>query len=233
MAALQAFRKLTKRFLLTLLFFGALLTTIQSVTGLKPAKIVRYVYQKAEHSLKDVSFVKVHPKFQTAAAWKQVPMKPRQISGASIKAEKSLKAVDWTQYPSTVVTATGYTAGVESTGKTPKQPTYGITYSGVKVTRDFLSTIAADPSVFPIGTILYIPGYGFGVVADTGSAIKGHKIDLYFDTVEDVYDQWGKRKLRVYIVKKGNGTLTQEMLKHLNNQDSMQVYLQEPPQKAT
>ena len=96
------------------------------------------------------------------------------------------------------VTATGYTAGVESTGKTPKHPQYGITYSGVKVRRDkeTVSTIAADPKLFPLGSILYIPGYGYGIVADTGSAIKGNKIDLYFPTTKQVYKEWGKRMLK-------------------------------------
>ena len=79
------------------------------------------------------------------------------------------------------VTATGYTAGYESTGKKPGHPQYGITYSGVKVKRDrnTLSTIAADPDVFPLGSILYIPGYGYGIVADIGSAIKGQNRSLF------------------------------------------------------
>ncbi len=120
------------------------------------------------------------------------------------------------RYPRINVTATGYYAGVESTGKTPSHPGYGITYSGVKVRRDHFSTIAADPSVFPLGTILYIPGYGYGVVSDTGSAIKGHIIDLYFETKEDVYKQWGKKKVDVYIIREGNGSVTEEMMNDLN-----------------
>ena len=72
----------------------------------------------------------------------------------------------------------------------------------MKVRRDFVSTIAADPKVFPIGTLLYIPGYGYGVVADTGSAIKGNKIDLYFETTRQVYKQWGKRSVRVDVLIK-------------------------------
>ncbi|MBR2569822.1 MAG: hypothetical protein IKE34_11645, partial [Paenibacillus sp.] len=56
------------------------------------------------------------------------------------------------------VTATGYTAGEESTGKRPGHPAYGITYSGVKVKRGYVSTVAADLAVFPLGSILYIPG---------------------------------------------------------------------------
>ena len=84
-----------------------------------------------------------------------------------------------------------------------------MTYSGVKVKRDLYSTIAADLNVFPLGTILFVPGYGYGVVADTGSAIKGNRLDLYYETVQDVYNQWGKKTVNVYIVQKGTGTLSE------------------------
>lgn len=117
------------------------------------------------------------------------------------------------------VTATGYTAGYESTGKKPGHPQYGITYSGVKVKRDrnTLSTIAADPDVFPIGSILYVPGYGYGIVADIGSAIKGQKIDLYFSTTKQVFKEWGKKDVEVQVIKTGSGKCTEEMLKTLDN----------------
>ncbi|MGM0881904.1 MAG: 3D domain-containing protein [Bacillota bacterium] len=114
------------------------------------------------------------------------------------------------------VVATGYTAGVESTGKRPGHPQYGITYSGVKVRRDQVSTIAADTRLFPIGTLLYIPGYGYGVVADTGSAIKGKRIDLYFETIKEVYEQWGKRTVYVEVLRKGTGKLSQAWLNKIN-----------------
>ncbi|MBB6633739.1 3D domain-containing protein [Cohnella thailandensis] len=110
------------------------------------------------------------------------------------------------------VVATGYTAGVESTGKRPGHPQYGITYSGVKVRRGKLSTIAADPKLFPIGTILFIPGYGYGIVADTGSKIKGRKIDLYFPSKRQVFQEWGKKTVDVRVIKKGNGKVTESML---------------------
>lgn len=117
------------------------------------------------------------------------------------------------------VMATGYTAGIESTGKRPSHPQYGITYSGVKVRRDkdTVSTIAADLKVFPLGTILYIPGYGYGVVADKGSAIKGKKIDLYFSTTKQVFKEWGKKEVEVQVIRKGSGKLTEAMLKELGN----------------
>ncbi|WP_283214688.1 3D domain-containing protein [Paenibacillus sp. HWE-109] len=118
------------------------------------------------------------------------------------------------------VTATGYFAGKESTGKNPDHPEYGITFSGIKVKRDHkaLSTIAADTSVFPLGTVLFIPGYGYGVVADTGSAIKGKKIDLYFDTKDQVYKEWGKKTVKVFVVKEGQGKVTELIWNQLKDE---------------
>jgi len=129
---------------------------------------------------------------------------------------KRMETPNLSEYEKVSVMATGYTAGVESTGKDISHPEYGITYSGVEVRRDLYSTIAADITIFPIGTVLYIPSYGYGVVSDTGSAIKGYKIDLYFDTVDDVYTQWGKKMIDVYLVSYGNGVVTENILEEYN-----------------
>ncbi len=142
-------------------------------------------------------------------------------------AEKEARGPDLSGYEKRKVIATGYTAGIESTGKQPGHPTYGITYSGVKVKRDLYSTIAADLDIFPIGTILFIPEYGYGVVADKGGAIKGEKLDLYYETVEDVYAFWGKRELEVSIVRMGDGKLTEADLTALNEEEDMQVFRQQ------
>ncbi|WP_028551154.1 3D domain-containing protein [Paenibacillus sp. UNC451MF] len=127
---------------------------------------------------------------------------------------------DISHYTAVEVTATGYYAGKESTGKTPGHPEYGVTFSGMKVQRDknSFSTIAADPSVFPLGTVLWIPGYGYGIVADTGSAIKGKRIDLYFETKDQVYREWGKKTLNVFVVKKGDGKITKMIWSQLENE---------------
>lgn len=71
---------------------------------------------------------------------------------------------------------------------------------------------------------MYIPDYGYGVVADTGSAIKGNKIDLYYHTVEDVYENWGKRDVDVYIIEMGEGQITEDTLIELNENQAMQVF---------
>lgn len=147
------------------------------------------------------------------------------VSSEEVTQPASLEeTLDLDQYKKHEVVATGYTAGAESTGKTPDHPAYGITYSGVKVTRDLYSTIAADLDVFPIGTILYIPDYGYGIVADKGGAIRGNKIDLYYPTVEEVYEEWGKKTVDVYVIEQGEGKLTEEVLADLNNTEALQVF---------
>lgn len=130
------------------------------------------------------------------------------------------KGQDLSSYKAVEVTATGYYAGRESTGKNPGHPEYGVTFSGMKVTRDVesFSTIAADPKVFPIGTVLYIPGYGYGIVADTGGAIKGKRIDLYFETKDQVYKEWGKKTLNVFVVKKGDGKINETLWNQLKSE---------------
>lgn len=59
-------------------------------------------------------------------------------------------------------------------------------------------TIAADTSVFPYGTVMHVPGYGWGRVEDVGSAIKGHRIDLFFNRHGQA-KQWGRRTLQVKV----------------------------------
>lgn len=59
--------------------------------------------------------------------------------------------------------------------------------------------VAVDPKVIPLGTKLYVEGYGYAIAADTGSAIKGMKIDLCFNTLEEVR-RFGRKKVRVHIL---------------------------------
>lgn len=54
------------------------------------------------------------------------------------------------------------------------------------------------------------------MVADTGSAIIGNKIDLYYDTVEQVYEQWGKKEVEVYIIEYGNGAVCDSTIEEYN-----------------
>jgi 3D (Asp-Asp-Asp) domain-containing protein len=56
--------------------------------------------------------------------------------------------------------------------------------------------VAVDPSVIPLGTRLTIPGYGEGIAADTGGAVRGATIDLWFPTTADAL-AWGRRTVTI------------------------------------
>lgn len=59
--------------------------------------------------------------------------------------------------------------------------------------------IATDPNFIPLGTRVFIPGYGYAVAEDTGGAIVGNIIDVAFDTVGECYE-WGRQYIEIYIL---------------------------------
>jgi 3D (Asp-Asp-Asp) domain-containing protein len=78
------------------------------------------------------------------------------------------------------VTATGYSLS-------------GHTSTGLPVG---VGVVAVDPTVIPLGTRLTIPGYGEGVAADTGTAVQGNTIDLWFRSLADAM-AWGRRTVTI------------------------------------
>ncbi|MCM3478913.1 G5 and 3D domain-containing protein [Caldibacillus thermoamylovorans] len=60
--------------------------------------------------------------------------------------------------------------------------------------------IAVDPSVIPLGTKVYVEGYGYAIAADTGTRIKGNKIDVFFASQSDAY-RWGQRTVKIRILQ--------------------------------
>jgi len=63
-----------------------------------------------------------------------------------------------------------------------------------------LGTVAVDPAVIPLGSRLYIEGYGFGRAEDVGSSIKGDRIDVFLESFEATR-RWGVRRVKVYILE--------------------------------
>jgi peptidoglycan hydrolase CwlO-like protein len=79
--------------------------------------------------------------------------------------------------------------------------TDGFTASGSRTIRDpnGYSTIAVDPRFIPMGSKVYIEGYGYAIAADTGSAIKGNIIDVFFNTEAQALN-WGRRNVSIRII---------------------------------
>jgi uncharacterized protein YabE (DUF348 family) len=88
--------------------------------------------------------------------------------------------------------ATAYEPGPQSCGIYAD----GYTYTGKKAT---YGIAAVDPKIIPLGTKLYIEGYGFAAAEDIGSDIKENRIDVCYDTVREAL-LWGRKKVKVYIL---------------------------------
>lgn len=74
------------------------------------------------------------------------------------------------------------------------------TASGTKPKANY--TIAVDTRIIPLGSILYIEGFGYFIAQDTGSAIKGNRIDIFVDSHQQAL-KLGRKKANVYLLKKG------------------------------
>lgn len=121
-------------------------------------------------------------------AKEKASVKTLSVNGHTIKVNRVLNNF----------TLTAYTAGPESTGKDKGDEGYGVTASGTKVAEG--RTISVDPDIIPIGWWVYIEGIGFRRAEDTGSAIKGKKIDVYFESLSYANKFGTKRGRTVYVI---------------------------------
>ena len=139
----------------------------------------------------------VEEKILTPATDKIVEVGTRKEEPKKTETEKSSKA----SAPSgNVINGKEYSKvlKVKATAYTPYDSgCTGMTYSGTKAG---FGTIAVDPKVIPLGTKVYIPGYGVATALDTGGAIKGNKIDVCYPTKGEAFN-WGVKNLNVYILK--------------------------------
>lgn len=74
---------------------------------------------------------------------------------------------------------------------------HGLTATGIPARHGI---VAVDPDVIPLGTRVYISGYGVALAADTGGAIIGNKIDLCMESSVEAW-QFGRRSIKVYILE--------------------------------
>ena len=119
-----------------------------------------------------------------AEAEAAIPSRGESITDTSTPGESSGS----TALSTLTMQSTAYTGGtLTATGSKPIYNPGGI------------STIAVDPNVIPLGSKVYVSGYGTAIAADTGGAIKGNIIDVYFNSEADCI-AWGRRTVTVEIL---------------------------------
>ncbi len=87
------------------------------------------------------------------------------------------------------MTASMYTTGEPGVGT--------LTYTGIHVR---IGTVAVDPNVIPLGSLLYVEDYGYAIAADIGGAIKGMRIDLYTTDYHEAAVRFGLQPRRVWLL---------------------------------
>lgn len=94
-------------------------------------------------------------------------------------------------YKTMTVKATAYTASCKGCS--------GITATGINLKKKpNAKVISVDPKKIPLGTKVYVEGYGEAIAGDTGSAIKGNKIDLHMPTKKKALN-WGVRSVKIKV----------------------------------
>ncbi|OIK16299.1 hypothetical protein BIV60_04595 [Bacillus sp. MUM 116] len=77
----------------------------------------------------------------------------------------------------------------------------GKTYTGLNLKKNpNQKVISVDPRVIPLGSKVYVEGYGYAIAADKGSAIRGKKIDVFMPSHKQAI-QWGRKTVKVKILK--------------------------------
>lgn len=112
------------------------------------------------------------------------PPKPKIVLTGTVQlASRGGVDFSYTERRQMLATAYTHTGNRTATGTTPK-----------------VGVVAVDPNVIPLGTQVYVDGYGFARAEDTGGAIKGDKIDLFMETKEET-KRFGRRWVTVNILK--------------------------------
>ncbi len=90
------------------------------------------------------------------------------------------------------VTATAYTAYCKGCS--------GITATGINLIENpNQKVIAVDPNLIPLGSKVYVEGYGTAIAGDTGGAIKGNRIDVFMPSTQEAYT-WGRKTVKITIL---------------------------------
>lgn len=126
----------------------------------------------------DIEEQVVHEFVLNAPKKRVVIQNSKPVSGESLDLARLKVAKSFT----VEATAYTYTGNRTATGLNPRK-----------------GLIAVDPKVIPLGSRVYVDGYGYAVAADTGGAIRGNKVDVFFPSLHECLD-WGRRPVNLYLL---------------------------------
>ncbi|MCQ2969790.1 MAG: 3D domain-containing protein [Clostridium sp.] len=120
---------------------------------------------------------------------------------AAIKAQASVASRGDSNNASTPGESSGHTALSTLTMESTAYTGGTLTATGTKPVYNpgGISTIAVDPNVIPLGSKVYVSGYGIAIAADTGGVINGNIIDVYLNSEADCI-AWGRKTVTVEIL---------------------------------
>jgi uncharacterized protein YabE (DUF348 family) len=150
----------------------------------------RKVVQKGETGIKELEIEIVYEnnrEINRAVLNEKIAKEPKNeiiARGTMMVASRGGKSFEYEKVLNVEATAYSFSAG-------------HITATGAPVAR---GVVAVDPKVIPLGTRLYVEGYGYGHALDVGGSIKGNRIDVFFPREREALN-WGRRWVKVYVLK--------------------------------
>ncbi len=118
--------------------------------------------------------------------------KSKTTTKASAASPSTKAEADYSGGKEIYMSATAYTAYCNGCS--------GITATGINLRANpDLKVIAVDPSVIPLGSKVWVEGYGHAIAGDTGGAIKGNRIDVFVPTKKEAY-RFGKKSVKIRVL---------------------------------
>ncbi|ALC91505.1 hypothetical protein AM500_18225 [Bacillus sp. FJAT-18017] len=134
----------------------------------------------------------IHPNQVLKLTGTKAAAKKPAVKKPAAKKPAAKPASSHKRFKEITVKATAYTASCKGCS--------GITYTGINLKKNpKAKVISVDPKIIPLGSKVYVPGYGEAIAGDKGSAMRGNKIDVFISDKKKAL-QWGKKtvKIKVY-----------------------------------
>ena len=169
--------------------------TLDTLSAARAARVAFIAQLRTKEQLKAAQIHAMEARVQVAQAKSTALQEAADGATATAAATAITTTADTTPaaesapVPAPAPPSAGRTITVSSTGYSLP----GHTATGLPVG---WGVVAVDPSVIPLGTRLTIPGYGEAVAADTGGAVRGHEIDIWFPTLAKAR-AWGRRTVTI------------------------------------